>query len=99
MADYSRFWSALAELADTFRREDPRLTGSVRQLAAHLGGLPSEEQAVIRTDLQLVVVELSQFAVSLAVQQVERQSSCDTRYDVDSDSDGRLRASLPQRTS
>jgi hypothetical protein len=96
-ADYTRFWSAVAVLANTFRTDDPRLTGAAHNLAAHLNGLPSDQQAAIRVDLQLLIVEFPKIALSLAVHENDHQSR---RADNgDSSSGGRLRSSLPQRTS
>ncbi len=65
-ADYNRFWAAVAVLAETFRNDDPQIEGNMLGLAEHLRSLPSEEQAAIRVDLQLLLAHFTKLPRALA---------------------------------
>ena len=66
-ADYRRFWGAIAVVAETFRADDPKLLGNVQGLSQHLESLPLEQQRVIRSDLELLMVHFTKLPLYLSV--------------------------------
>jgi hypothetical protein len=66
-ADYRRFWGAIAVVAETFRADDPNILGNVRGLSQHLESLPLEQQRVIRSDLELLMVHFTKLPLYLSV--------------------------------
>ena len=63
MADKEAFWSSIRTLASTFREEDPKISGKLREMVQYFNGLPEEEQIQFRHDVQLLTVQFSRLAL------------------------------------
>jgi hypothetical protein len=63
VADKQAFWSSIKVLASTFREEDPRLTGTMRQMVDHFNVLSEDEKLQLRHDVQLLTVQFSKLAM------------------------------------
>jgi hypothetical protein len=78
--DYNRFWAAVSTLADAFRHDDPQIIGNVLSMTENLRTLPTERQAVIRSDLQLLLVHLSKLPHALAAPTTMRSTGTSPFY-------------------
>lgn len=58
------FWASIKTLASTFREEDPKLTGRLRQIVNYFDTLPQDEQIQLRHDVQLLTVQFSKLALA-----------------------------------
>lgn len=72
--DSAVFWASVSSLANTFRNEDPYLSGKLRQAANYFNALPEDEQVQLRHDVQLLTVQFSKLALAMTVR-LDEQSA------------------------
>jgi hypothetical protein len=65
MSEKQAFWTSIQTIASTFREEDPKLMGRLRELVTHFEALSEEQQIELRHDVQLLSVQFSKLALAM----------------------------------